>query len=133
MSFLRDLYFFQGQKYTSFGKNILLRQSASLGHSSTGHPERNILELMQNLSAYIIIGNLIISTFSTLSTQMFEFYYSERNCFTTKVESIASIHYSFNLHIFLHHKHKKWTFHPSRFSCLASISILFLSAFSPPG
>ena len=39
MSFLRDLYFFQGQKYTSFGKNILLRQSTSLGHSSTGHPE----------------------------------------------------------------------------------------------
>ena len=38
MSFLRDLYFFQGQKYTSFGKNILLRQSTSLGHSSTGHP-----------------------------------------------------------------------------------------------
>ena len=37
MSFLRDLYFFQGQKYTSFGKNILLRQSTSLGHSSTGH------------------------------------------------------------------------------------------------
>ena len=38
MSFLLDLYFFQGQKYTSFGKNILLRQSTSLGHSSTGHP-----------------------------------------------------------------------------------------------
>ena len=38
MSFLCDLYFFQGQKYTSFGKNILLRQSTSLGHSSTGHP-----------------------------------------------------------------------------------------------
>ena len=65
---------------------------------------------MQNLSAYIIIGYLIISTFSTLSTQMFEFYYSERNCFTTEVESIASIHYSFNLHIFLHHKHKKMDF-----------------------
>ena len=63
-----------------------------------GNKKRNILELMQNLSAYIIIGNLIISTFSTLSTQMFEFYYSERNCFTTKVHSIASIHYSFNLH-----------------------------------
>ena len=40
-----------------------------------GNKKRNILELMQNLSAYIIIGNLIISTFSTLSTQMFEFYY----------------------------------------------------------
>ena len=38
MSFLRNLYFFQGQKYTSFGKNILLRQSTSFGHSSTGHP-----------------------------------------------------------------------------------------------
>ena len=38
MSFLCDLYFFQGQKYTSFGKNLLLRQSTSLGHSSTGHP-----------------------------------------------------------------------------------------------
>ena len=37
MSFLRNLYFFQGQKYTSFGKNILHRQSASLGHSATGH------------------------------------------------------------------------------------------------
>ena len=33
---------------------------------------------MQNLSAYIIIGNLIISTFSTLSTQMFEVYYYSR-------------------------------------------------------
>ena len=39
MSFLSDLYFFQGQKYTSFDKNILLRQSTSLGHSSTGHPD----------------------------------------------------------------------------------------------
>ena len=38
MNFLRDLYFFRGKKYTSFGKNILLRQSTSLGHSSTGHP-----------------------------------------------------------------------------------------------
>ena len=38
MSFLYDLYFFQGQKYTSFGKNILLRQSTSLGRSSTGDP-----------------------------------------------------------------------------------------------
>ena len=37
MSFLRNLYFFQGQKYTFFGKNILHRQSASLGHSATGH------------------------------------------------------------------------------------------------
>ena len=37
MSFLRNLYFFQGQKYTSFGKNILHRESASLGHSATGH------------------------------------------------------------------------------------------------
>ena len=37
MSFLRNLYFFQGEKYTSFGKNILHRQSASLGHSATGH------------------------------------------------------------------------------------------------
>ena len=37
MSFLRNLYFFQSQKYTSFGKNILHRQSASLGHSATGH------------------------------------------------------------------------------------------------
>jgi len=37
MSFLRNLYFFQGQKYTSFGKNILHRQSASVGHSATGH------------------------------------------------------------------------------------------------
>ena len=36
---LRNLYFFQGQKYTSFGKNILHRQSASLGHSATGHSE----------------------------------------------------------------------------------------------
>merc|ERR1712155_143804 len=27
-----------GQKCTSFGKNILLRQSTSFGHSSTGHP-----------------------------------------------------------------------------------------------
>ena len=43
-----------------------------------GNKKRNILELMQNLSAYIIIGNLIISTFSTLSTQMFEFYYYSR-------------------------------------------------------
>ena len=39
MSFLRNLYFFQGQKYTSFGKNKLHRQSASLGHSATGHSE----------------------------------------------------------------------------------------------
>ena len=39
MSFLHNLYFFQGQKYTSFGKNILHRQSASLGHSATGHSE----------------------------------------------------------------------------------------------
>ena len=35
--FLCNLYFFQGQKYTSFGKNILHKQSASLGHSATGH------------------------------------------------------------------------------------------------
>ena len=34
---MRNLYFFQGQKNTSFGKNILHRQSASLGHSATGH------------------------------------------------------------------------------------------------
>ena len=46
MSFLHDLYFFQGQKYTSFGKNILLRQSTSLGHSSTGHPVINILTIL---------------------------------------------------------------------------------------
>ena len=38
MSVLRYLYFFQGRRYTSFGKNILLRQSTSLGHSATGHP-----------------------------------------------------------------------------------------------
>ena len=31
------MYFFQGQKYTCFGKNILHSQSASLGHSATGH------------------------------------------------------------------------------------------------
>ena len=37
MSFLRNLYFFQGEKYTSFFKNILHRQGASLGHSATGH------------------------------------------------------------------------------------------------
>ena len=45
MSFLHNLYFFQGQKYTSFGKNILLRQSTSLGHSSTGHPVLNTFSL----------------------------------------------------------------------------------------
>ena len=46
MSFLRHLYFFHGKKYTSFGKNILLRQSTSLAHSATGHPAREIEELL---------------------------------------------------------------------------------------
>ena len=40
---MENEYFFQGQKYTSFGKNILHRQSASLGHSATGHSEIVIL------------------------------------------------------------------------------------------
>ena len=30
--------FLLGLKYTFFGKNILLGQSTSLGHSATGHP-----------------------------------------------------------------------------------------------
>ena len=57
MSFLRDLYFFQGQKYTSFGKNILLRQSTSLGHSATGHPAM-ISNKMSSL-LMVLVGHLI--------------------------------------------------------------------------
>ena len=58
MSFLRDLYFFQGQKYTSFGKNILLRQSASLGHSSTGHPD--IIDIIETIQLIVILYTSLV-------------------------------------------------------------------------
>ena len=59
MSYLHDLYFLQGQKYTSFGKNILLRQSTSLGHSATGHPEKkNVLSVCNYLPSFRPICNV---------------------------------------------------------------------------
>ena len=77
MSFLRDLYFFQGQKYTSFGQNIFLRQSTSLGHSSTGHPVM-IQVMIQKMSDYLHgqYGALQISS-PALGTWLQELHCSE--------------------------------------------------------
>ena len=63
MSFLHDLYFFRGQKYTSFGKNILLRQSTSLGLSSTGHPG-SMLKCLK----YTIVVKSRLEIYTTLKT-----------------------------------------------------------------
>ena len=49
---LRNLYFFQGEKYTSFGKNILHRQNASLGHSATGHSEFDVIFVNKKQGGY---------------------------------------------------------------------------------
>ena len=57
MSSLRNLYFFQDEKYTSFGKNILHRQSASLGHSATGHSAtRKCIEIVMVLGEVLVPG-----------------------------------------------------------------------------
>ena len=73
MSFLRNLYFFQGQKYTSFGKNILHRQSASLGHSATGHSGYKLQQILAT-NPFLQAGSIMLD--SPSCEELFAFGYS---------------------------------------------------------